>query len=94
MPGGSKKGGGLEVGSAYKMKGSPHKLGTIEGTSAFKKKMGPYKPFDVDSDIDVITDEKGNPTITDPKTGKTRILKDDEWYYDENKARTFIKSKK
>ena len=51
MPGGSKKGGGLEVGSAYKkqafgeavspfvMKGSPHKLGTIEGTSAFKAKF-------------------------------------------------------
>ena len=38
MPGGSKKGGGLEVGSAYKMKGSPHKTGTIEGTSAYKAK--------------------------------------------------------
>lgn len=38
MPGGSKKGGGLEVGSAYKMKGSPHKMGTIEGTSAYKAK--------------------------------------------------------
>ena len=43
MPGGSKKGGGLEVGSAYKMKGSPHKLGTIEGTSAFKKTTDPVK---------------------------------------------------
>ena len=31
-----RKGGGLEVGSAYKMKGSPHKMGTIEGTSAYK----------------------------------------------------------
>ena len=41
MPGGSKKGGGLEVGSAYKMKGSPHKTGTIEGTSAYKKKTWP-----------------------------------------------------
>ena len=78
----------------FKMKGSPHKLGAIEGTSAYKKKMGPYKPFNMDPDIDVVTDEKGNPTVTDPKTGKTRILKGDEWYYDEDKARTFIKSKK
>ena len=38
MPGGSRTGGGLEVKSAYKMKGSPHKTGTIEGTSAYKAK--------------------------------------------------------
>ena len=54
MPGGSKKGGGLEVGSAYKkqafgeavtpftMKGSPHKLGTIEGTEAHKASMAKF----------------------------------------------------
>jgi len=54
MPGGSKKGGGLEVKSAYKkqkfgeaaspftMKGSPHKLGTIEGTEAYKASMAKF----------------------------------------------------
>ena len=54
MPGGSKKGGGLEVKSAYKkqkfgeaaspftMKGSPHKLGTIEGTEAYKASIAKF----------------------------------------------------
>ena len=42
MPGGSKKGGGLEVKGPYKMKGSPHKLGTIEGTAAHKASMAKF----------------------------------------------------
>ena len=46
MPGGSKKGGGLEVGSAYKMKGSPMQRNFGVG-SPLKDKMeyGPNSYF-------------------------------------------------
>ena len=40
MPGGSKKGGGLEVGSAYKMKGSPHNQGQQKEHQLTRKKHG------------------------------------------------------
>ena len=81
MPGGSKKGGGLEVGSAYKMKGSPHKLGTIEGTSAFKDKYAK----------EIITDEKGNPTVKNLTTGKTVILKETDVVYNERTGKSRLK---
>ena len=70
MPGGSKKGGGLEVGSAYKMKGSPHKLGTIEGTSAYKKKrlINKSEDFDLDYTTDVTVGNKK--LIEEFKAGK------------------------
>ena len=43
MPGGSKKGGGLEVGSAYKMKGSPMQRNFgITSPLKDKKEYGPY----------------------------------------------------
>ena len=87
MPGGSKKGGGLEVGSAYKMKGSPHKLGTIEGTSAYKKLKEKENPFDSgetykESKVsdNVITDEFGNPTIDGV------VMKESEVFYDEDEG--------
>jgi len=70
MPGGSKKGGGLEVGSAYKMKGSPHKLGTIEGTSAFKKK----RPIDKSSGFDL-------DYTTDVSVGNRKLIKNMEKKY-------------
>ena len=75
MPGGSKKGGGLEVGSAYKMKGSPHKLGTIEGTSAFKKKVGEYvtyetKLYDGDGTLSKVAEERTSKVYKDPDGNK------------------------
>jgi hypothetical protein len=81
MPGGSKTGGGLKVKSAYKMKGSPHKLGTIEGTSAFKDKYS----------YEIITDEKGNPTVKNLTTGKTVVLKESDVFYDENTGKSRLK---
>lgn len=70
MPGGSKKGGGLEVKSAYKMKGSPHKTGTIEGTSAYKKKrpINKSEDFDLDYTTDVTVGNKK--LIEEFKAGK------------------------
>ena len=43
MPGTSKKGGGLTVGSPYKMKGSPYKQNKKEHVLPSDIKM-PYKP--------------------------------------------------
>ena len=85
MPGGSKKSGGLEVGSAYKMKGSPHKMGTIEGTSAYKKLKEKENPFDLGETYkeslvsnEVITDEFGNPTIDGVVTKESEVFYNEE----------------
>ena len=55
MPGGSKKGGGLEVGSAYKMK---------YNKSSFPFKTDPTK--DIDEAKKLVRDNVGNTTVDAP----------------------------
>jgi len=66
---------------AFKMKGSPHKMGTIEGASPLKDKYAK----------EIITDEKGNPTVKNLTTGKTVILKESDVVYDERTGKSRLK---
>ena len=67
--------------SFFKMKGSPHKMGTIEGTSPLKDKYAK----------EIITDEKGNPTVKNLTTGKTVVLKESDVVYNERTGKSRLK---
>ena len=59
MPGGSKKGGGLEVGSAYKMK--------------YNKSSFPFKTDPVDEAKKLVIENVGNTTVDSPSSDDTNF---------------------
>ena len=67
--------------SFFKMKGSPHKMGAIEGASPLKDKYAK----------EIITDEKGNPTVKNLTTGKTVVLKESDVVYNEITGKSRLK---
>ena len=53
----------------------------IEGASPLKDKYS----------YEIITDEKGNPTVKNLTTGKTVVLKESDVFYDENTGKSRLK---